>query len=124
MHRALRTRHAPRTVALLDTLHYLAITALLGGAFAGARAAAEQGWPGEVQGLILIFVAAGSLYAVPRLLKALYLALRNGSLERSLGQAGRAILDALDEAGLLSCARDLLLGSRPVAAHLARRWSA
>lgn len=31
---------------------------------------------------------------------------RNGSLEGSLGQAGRAILDALDGAGLLSCGRD------------------
>lgn len=93
--------HAPRGLAWFDTLQWLAASAVSSGAFAAAN---ELQNSGSLQSLAMLGMAASgaaTLAMAPKLLKAAWLALRNGSLEASLHQVTRAVLDALDQAGLL-----------------------
>lgn len=102
MRRAARLNYTPRTVAILDTLRYLAVTGLLGGLAAAGEALLDPRMPTEVGLLIGAFVGLGFLYALPKLGKALYLFVRNGTLEASLDQVGAVILDCLERENLLT----------------------
>jgi hypothetical protein len=92
--------YAPRALSLHDTLHSLGWSALAAGSTAGAW---ELRHVSSVAGAATIgsAVAGAALVAsLPRLFRAARLAWRNGSVERSLAQVGRAVLEALGEAGL------------------------
>lgn len=102
MRRAARLNYTPRTIAILDTLGYLAVTGLLGGLAAAGEALLDPRMPSEIGLLIAAFVGLGFLYAVPKLGKALYLLVRNGTLEASLDQVGAVILDCLEQENLLT----------------------
>ncbi|UAB78892.1 DEAD/DEAH box helicase family protein [Erythrobacter sp. SCSIO 43205] len=98
--------YAPRTLAWKDTLHALAWTTsgTAGMAFAeGIRSATSFTGLG-----LLALGAAGVATAAsfPSVFKAARLLWRNGSLEGSLEQVGRAILECLSTFGLIS-AEDL-----------------
>lgn len=93
--------YTPRRLASADTLQWLGASALTSGAGAIAfelRALAGKGI--AVAGLALAGAATAAM--LPKLFLAVRLWLRNGSLERSLGQVGRAVLGGLHAAGALS----------------------
>jgi hypothetical protein len=94
-----RVNHTPRLVSFSDTLHYLAVTALLGGALSAANALRNQDsdlgfW------LVVLFLGLTLFYALPKLGRALWLLLRNGTLEGSVRQVVKAVIDGLEKAGL------------------------
>ncbi|MEO9133177.1 MAG: DEAD/DEAH box helicase family protein [Sphingomonas sp.] len=102
MRQGARPNYAPRRLALADTLQYLALTGL-GGAIGSAAGAMRQFSNVSAIGpLLLIFSGLILLYALPNLAKAAYLLVRNGSLEGSIAQVARALLEGLEKAGLLS----------------------
>lgn len=94
--------YAPRVLAWRDTLRWLGCSAAAGGAFAAAAqmrgAAALAGLPE----MAMAVAVAAALAAFPKLAKAGWLLFRNGSLEGSLQQAGKAVLIGLHSAGCLS----------------------
>jgi hypothetical protein len=93
--------YAPRGLAWYDTLQWLAASAVSSGAFAAANelqgAANLQSWAG----FAMAATGAATLAMAPKLLKAGWLFLRNGTLEGSLTQVTQAVMAAMDEAGLL-----------------------
>lgn len=102
MRRVARINHTPRQIAFSDTLRHLVITGLLAGLFGAAGRLRGDWLPTTLANYILAFLALAMLYALPRLLLALYLLVRNGTLEASLGQVGQVILDMMAETNLLS----------------------
>jgi len=101
MRQVARPNYAPRRLALADTLQFLVLTGL-GGAIGSAAGAMRQfSNVSTIGSLLLIFSGLVLFYALPNLGKAAYLLVRNGSLERSIEQVGRALLEALEEADLL-----------------------
>lgn len=93
--------YAPRVLTWLATLQALVWTAITGG-----LAAAYDAWnrlddvdDGETTLLILAAVAA--LFAAPKLFRAARLMWRNGSVEGSLEQVARTVLEAMAQAGLI-----------------------
>lgn len=94
--------YAPRVLSWSDTLQALAWTAASAAAFAGfEQFTAFEGSEGGAMIGMAVAGAAG-LASLPKLARTAHLAWRNGSVEGSLGQVGRAILDALADAGLAS----------------------
>ncbi|HEY5723634.1 MAG TPA: DEAD/DEAH box helicase family protein [Allosphingosinicella sp.] len=93
-----RVNHTPRLVAFSDTLHYLAVTALLGGALSAANAV--RNLSSDLGMLLLVaFLGLTLFYALPKLGWALWLLVRNGTLEGSIRQVGKAVIDGLEKAG-------------------------
>jgi hypothetical protein len=111
MRRVARLNYAPRQIAFTDTLMYLAVTGILGGLLSAAAALRGRWLPATLSGLLFLFLGLALLYALPKLLRALYLLVRNGTLEGSLKQVADAILDTMDEGNLLSINRSEI---RPV----------
>lgn len=93
--------YAPRGMALSDTLHAVAWSGLSSAAFAAADEI--RGFESlESIGVTGMALAGGSaLASLPSLAKALRLIWRNGSVEGSLAQVGRVVLEALRHAGLV-----------------------
>lgn len=102
MRQLARLNYAPHEVAFADTLRYLVINGILGGLGAAANGMGDTRLPTEIGALIWVFLGLATLYSLPKLLMALYLLVRNGTLESSLGQVGAAILDTMEEADLLT----------------------
>ncbi len=94
--------YAPRQLAWSDTLHALGWAA----ASAGACAVGDEplGVDGvqNLGGLAITLGGAAALASLPKLAKAGRLIWRNGSLEGSLEQVGRVVLQGLVHAGLAS----------------------
>ncbi|WP_261300360.1 DEAD/DEAH box helicase family protein [Sphingomonas alpina] len=116
MRQITRVNHTPRLLPLADTLRYLAITGVIGGLFSAANALRNRGLPSSWGVAAMIFLGLTLLYALPKLGKALYLLVRNGTLEGSMTQVGQAVVDSLAYAGLL--------GSDPDAIRIEARKSA
>lgn len=96
------TNYAPQSLSWRDTLRWLCASAISGGAFAAAH---ELSHFSGAEGIDVIGMAvAGSIaiVAVPKLAKATWLWMRNGSLEGSLGQVGKTVLAGLHSANLIS----------------------
>ncbi|MBV1933097.1 MAG: DEAD/DEAH box helicase family protein, partial [Parvibaculaceae bacterium] len=94
--------HVPRGFAFADTLKYLVVNALIVGAAYGLQILrAGQNFQ---EPLILLMIGLGLavLYATPKLAKALYLLLRNGSLENSMKQVGCVVLETLRHMDLVT----------------------
>ncbi|WP_457310239.1 DEAD/DEAH box helicase family protein [Sphingomonas sp. UYAg733] len=102
MRQITRVNHTPRLLPLADTLHYLAISGVLGGLFSAANALRGRGLPPNWGVAAMIFFGLTLLYALPKLGKALYLLVRNGTLEGSIMQVGRVVIDSLAYAGLIT----------------------
>jgi len=103
------SNYAPRGLAFADTIKYLIINALIGGGFFGLQTLQGQGSNWQ-QILFVLMFACGIAFvvALPRLLRALWLLLRNGSIEKSVRQAGLAVLDTLCEIHAVNTARTAL----------------
>lgn len=96
------TRHAPRALSWLDTLHALGWSAAGSGALAAANELREAQSYADF-GLVGMGIAGvATLASLPRLVKAGRLAWRNGSLEGSLHEVAWVTLQALVDADLLS----------------------
>jgi hypothetical protein len=106
MRRVARLNYAPRQIAFTDTLMFLVVTGILGGLFSAAGALRGRWLPTGLGSLLMLLFGLALLYALPKLLRALYLLVRNGTLEGSLRQVADAILDTMAEADLLSIHRD------------------
>jgi len=94
--------YAPFRLSWYDTLRWLAVSAGSGAVVAAAdQLRAVHGWGGW--GLTIMGLGgAAALGSLPRLVQAARLVYRNGSLESSLGQVAKVVLDSLRYAGLVS----------------------
>lgn len=93
--------YAPAGLSWFDTLHWLGASAASSGAFAIANELRSVSTLHGPAALAMAATGAATLAMAPKLFKAARLVWRNGSLERSLTQVTQAVLQALDEAGLL-----------------------
>lgn len=91
---------APTGLAFIDTLKYMVINALIGGAAWGVQVFSKNSRH-ELSVLLMIGLGMAAVYAIPKLLKALYLWVRNGTLENSMKQVGRAVLESLQDMDLM-----------------------
>jgi hypothetical protein len=96
------TNYAPRSIAWRDSLWWLCATAASAGAFAGANRLRDFSGSGNLGMIGMAVAGAAALAMLPKLAKAVWLWLRNGSLEASIGQVGKAVLAGLGSAGLIS----------------------
>lgn len=94
--------YAPRILAWRDTLRWLVCSAAAGGTFAAASRLRNSATLEGLPQLAMAVALAAALATFPRLAKAGWLLLRNGSLEGSLKQAGKAVLIGLHSAECLS----------------------
>ncbi|TFI57368.1 hypothetical protein E2493_15395 [Sphingomonas parva] len=94
--------YAPRILAWRDTLRWLGASAASSGAIAAADEMRGIDGPSGIGVAATALAAAAGLAALPKLARAGWLLVRNGSLEGCLKQVGRAVLDGLNEAGLVS----------------------
>lgn len=109
MEERLRSDHAPKYFVYADTLKYM----LIQGFFTGMAFLSQTGGGLEIRtdsgmtGLTILFLLA-ALAALPKTLKALWLFLRNGTLENNMTQVGRCVLDALIFTGAIRTGRHRL----------------
>jgi hypothetical protein len=88
--------YAPRALSWNNTMQWLLTTA-------GTSALTAVGFELRSAGLTMMIVAgAATVAALPKLAKAARLAIRNGSLEKSLFEVGSVVLSGLVYAGLIS----------------------
>ncbi|NIJ66008.1 superfamily II DNA or RNA helicase [Sphingomonas leidyi] len=94
-------RYAPRQLAWADTLQALILSGISGGALSAAGVVRQFAHLGGAATLAMLFFGATFVYALPKLALAARLWRRNGTLERSLAQVGRALCASLCHAGAL-----------------------
>ena len=94
--------YAPRQLAWKDTLAWLMVSAGSGGLFAAANEWRQAAQTGSLAGLLTAASGAALLASAPKLLRAIWLTWRNGSLESSLEQVGTAVIDGLWRAGVIT----------------------
>ncbi len=94
--------YTPRRLVWGNTLQALATSGTASGmAAAGWQLQNAPAWATFGIG-VTVLGAAAAMASAPKLLKASVLTARNGSLEGSLYQTGRAVIDSLAEAGIIS----------------------
>jgi len=106
MRRELRVRKTPASLLLGDTLENMMILAVGGGIESAGWALFRSAPETAVGGAVMLLGGLTLLYAAPRLLKSAWLYVRYGTLERSLEQVCRVVIEALDWADLLQTAPD------------------
>lgn len=99
--RVAEASYAPRQLAWTDTLQALVLSGVSGGAFSAAGVVRQFGHMGGLTTLAMLFFGATFVYALPKLGLAANLWRRNGTLERSLAQVGKALCGSLCHAGVL-----------------------
>ncbi len=101
VHRVAVTNYTPRGQSISDTLQYLAISGLVGGAASAAGALRRVESVGSIATLVMVFGGLTLFYSLPKLVMAGYLFARNGTLEQSLRQVGIALIESLSGARAL-----------------------
>lgn len=101
MREKVETNYAPKGFAYLDTLKHIAFTGLLCGAAGGSQVLRGIGNGQHLFNLLTVGFGLAAICALPKLLKALHLLLRNGSLENSMKQVGWAVLETLQQMELI-----------------------
>lgn len=99
MRQRVESNYVPRAIVFATTLKYLAINALIVGALWGAQFVDGEGESLKLSLSIGLTVMA--LVAVPKLLRAGYLAFKHGSLEGSMKQVGWVVLETLQHMELV-----------------------
>jgi hypothetical protein len=94
--------YAPRQLSWRDTLGWLGASAISSGAFAAGYEVRQATDMATFGALGMGAAAVAALASLPKLAKAVRLVVRNGSLEQSLGQVGRAVVVGLNLAGAIS----------------------
>ena len=100
--RVAEANYAPRPLVWRDTLQALIVSALSGGALSAAGALRHFAGRSGFLTLSVVFFGATFLYSLPKLIRAVLLWVRHGSLERSLAQVGALLVASLHYAGVLS----------------------
>jgi superfamily II DNA or RNA helicase len=108
MREKIESNYVPRGLAFADTLKYMAMNALIGGAAYGAQIMRGAQHSENFAVFLIIGVVVALAYAAPKLLKALYLLIRNGSIEGSLKQVGWTVLETLQHMELIKTHRKKL----------------
>ncbi|WP_420335178.1 hypothetical protein [Roseibium sp.] len=104
MHENVVSNYAPVGFALQDTINYLVVSGLVTfviaflSSFRGVRSL-----PG-LEAILIVMAILFCVLALPKLLKAFLLTVRNGSLEKSTGRVGRCVLEALQFSGVIKTA--------------------
>ena len=95
------SNYAPTFFASYDTLQHLAVQGMWWGGYGLVQtlSGGKGGWLALAIGCVV-----GSVLAAPKLLKSLYLWMRNGSLESSMQQVGYVVLDSLRHSGHIKTA--------------------
>ncbi len=102
MHETLESNYSPKTLAYKDTIKFLFLQAVSWGAafFFETMQVRASSAKGLLQWLVIAAILA-VLITLPKTLKALWLLLRNGSLEGNIRQVGFAVLESLHHIGLI-----------------------
>jgi superfamily II DNA or RNA helicase len=112
MHDRVEVNYVPRMLSFIDTLEFLVLNALLVSAmyieqvFNGLGR--QLGRNISFEWFFAILLIVPMFYTLPKLLKALYIFIRNGTVENSMRQVGLAVTDSLCRAGLIKTNRDQL----------------
>jgi len=93
--------YAPRVLAWLATLQALVWAAITGGLSAAYDAFNGLDSVDDLDGTLLFLAAVAAVFAAPKLFRAARLMWRNGSVEGSLEQVTRTVLEAMAQAGLI-----------------------
>ncbi len=101
MREKVETNAAPTGLAFMDTLKYMVMNALIGGAAWGMSVFRGHHSGRELFLLLVVGLGIAAIYAFPKLIKALYLWIRNGTLENSMKQVGWAVLESLQNMDLI-----------------------
>lgn len=109
MEERLRSDHAPQFFVFINTLQYMLYQAL----FAGTAWLSQGGMDFDLQSgnvylMIVVFCLTAMLVMLPRTLKALWVLLRNGTLEGNMKQVGNCVLDALCHIDAIQTGRNRL----------------
>lgn len=99
--RQIISNHAPARLVMSDTLQYLALSGLGGGLLSAGWALRNMAGWADFTSPALLIGGLTLLYSLPKTGKALWLGFRNGTVERSLGQVARTVIDAMAEADML-----------------------
>lgn len=94
--------YAPSGLSWYDTLRWLTVSAGSGAVMATAEQLRVVQGTGDMGWIFIVAGGAAMVGSLPRLFLAGRLLYRNGSLERSLGQVGKVVLESLRYAGLVS----------------------
>ncbi|QKG69969.1 DEAD/DEAH box helicase family protein [Erythrobacter mangrovi] len=94
-------RHTPRRLVWRNTINSVVTSGLASGAMAGSYGLLNSLGTKPFLVLLTGVATTATIATLPRLARALYLALRNGSLENSLRQVGEMVLVGLRNAGFL-----------------------
>lgn len=97
-----QANHTPRNIPWTDTLRWLAASGLSGGMLVAAQHALQHAPSSDPARFVGATALAFGLYAIPRFAKATWLSLRHRSLESSVEQVGRVVLQGLAEADAVS----------------------
>ncbi len=95
MRERVESNSVPRGLAFADTIKFLAVQALITGVVYGLWAMDSVRMPQSYTVAVTTGFVVGTIMTAPKLLKALYLLIRNGSLENSIKQVGWAVLETL-----------------------------
>ena len=107
MREKVRTNSVPSVFAFFNTLKYMAIMALMTGAYFGFQMINGEDSRFFLFSLVLGLVVA-SVVALPKLIKAFYLTAKYGSLEGRLKQVGWVVVETLQHMDLIKTAKQNL----------------
>lgn len=93
--------YAPLSLTWRHTIEAVGIAAIGSGATAFAWQMTQAATAGFIASALLVASGAATIAAMPRAAKAGFLLARNGTLENSLGQVGRVVLDSLHHIGAI-----------------------
>lgn len=101
VHEVASPNYAPRGLSWFDTLQWLGASAISSGAFAAANELRSTSSLQSIATLAMAATGAATLAMAPKLIRAAWLFVRNGSVEGSLTQVANAVIEGLDRAGLM-----------------------
>lgn len=104
MREKIESNYAPTGLAFADTIKYMAMNALIMGAHFGAYVFSRKHSSTQFFIMLMLGLGIATIVALPKLLKALYLLIRNGSLEKSMKQVGWSVLETLQHMELVKTA--------------------
>ncbi len=94
--------YAPRGLAWFDTLRWLGISAASAASFAAGNQLRFLKSTQQLAPVAMAVAAAATIASLPLLVRALWLTLRNGSLESSVYQVAQTVLVSSHRSGLIS----------------------
>jgi superfamily II DNA or RNA helicase len=101
VHEVASPSYAPRGLSWFDTIRWLGASALSTGAFAAAHELSNEPSLQSIATYAMAASGAATIAMAPKLIKASWLVVRNGSVEGSLTQVANSVMEVFNLAGLL-----------------------